>query len=229
MATATLDQIGFETAGGSFDTTNPLVLPADGSRLGGVRFTGLPTQLSGAHEQTDRLYDGFTLTFGDASGSPDGTLTVYLVEETDPAAFSGSRLPGSLTETQVGTITVTSTTIGSLAPALGTVTQRYRRVGWKGTLAFTFAWSSSGADLTISRANATNTSLTGSDRNLESGLVGRRWLGSRILRDHKTGEQIREDEAVLDPLTRGLVASENADPPEERMRHAIRRVQPRRR
>lgn len=229
MADATLDQVGFETAGGAFDEVSTLVLPADGTAGAGYRFVGLPTRHAGEdYEETDRLYDGFSFTPGDLSVAVTGTLTIAMVEETTPARFSTSRLPSTLSTTAVATVSLeNSTTIGTVSLDVGPLTQRYRRGGWTGTLAFVMTFVASGGLAQIPRSNALAATLTADDRELDSGVTGSRWWGSRILEDAKTGELVREDGTVEDPLTHARVAPENADPPEERRRRPRSRPTPR--
>lgn len=225
---------GIRTVAGTFDTASTSVnLPNDRSRRAGFRFQALPILLAGTDfQRTKNLYGSFTLTVGGGS-SEDGTLRFYVVDAAAPAAFSDTNLPGGPDEILVSTVAVSSASVSQTATLdLGAMTRIYRRQGWSGRFAFTAEWEAPTThfEMTLTGSSFGAPTLEAGDARPEhTGMVGERWLGSRIVQDHKTGEFIREDDAVVDPLTRALVAPENADPPEERRRHRTSRRLPRRR
>lgn len=161
------------------------------------------------------------------------TITLDLIDETDPAAF----VPGSfeLSDGSREFVTEVATHTFPAGGFLTTVTldlfgdleYLHGRVGWSGRFAFRLS-ATPGTTVAIgSHSGSSPPALITTETAVDTGIEGLRWVGSGIYRDFKTDEYVRRDEAVHDGYRTGrYVHPDNWDPPDDRMfQRAVRRRQ----
>jgi hypothetical protein len=192
----------------------------------GLRYTTLPTTAVGSRggvdlTQTANLYRTVTLA-GTLATTAAGTLTIYIVDETSPAAFSNARVPGGgvLTETLVCTEVFTDNPVTFSATldmsviqgALGGVENPYHLLGHDGSMSFTIGWTST-AGIAVLAADGPTLTLVGTS--WHSGIAGITPIGGRGHVDERTGQLTTEDDLIRDGYSGALVLPENWDPPDE--------------
>lgn len=208
---------GFDNAG-TWDTTG-LLIPDDS--WAGFRFTTLPArsvaQGSGTLWNATTILTSATLTLTAGLGQAGGTLTVYVVPETHPAAFSNSRLPNTLSEVQVGSLATGAITGGqtlSIPLTIATLTPYHRASGFQGAMAFSVHWAATSAQtlLLTEFPNTGMPTLVTEELPEITGLEGPWKAEARADRCPKCGTLSTRDTWVRDGYTKMMVCPNCWDP-----------------